>query len=90
MMVRTEIELTDKQSHILTKLADKQGVSMDELIRTSIDLFINTANVTGNGSRSDEQYERAFKVAGMFSVDDADLGREHDKYLAEIYAEVGQ
>jgi hypothetical protein len=90
MMVRTEIELTDKQSNILARLADKRGVSMDELIRTSIDLFIHTAHSTGNGTRSDEQYERAFEAARMFSSGISDLGRGHDKYLAEIYAEVGE
>lgn len=85
-MVRTQIQLTEKQSRILKAMSRERGVSKAELIRQSLDHFIRSSDEPTLA----DKYERALSVAGMFSSGETDLGRNHDRYLAEIYAEVGE
>jgi hypothetical protein len=80
-MVRTMVQLTDKQIEGLRTLAAQRGVSIAELVRQGVDHVL----------REDERADRLARlrsVAGAFSGP-PDLGRRHDDYLAEIYAEVG-
>lgn len=84
-MVRTQIQLTEDQSVTLKKMAREKNVAMAELIRRSIDMYIRAEE----GLTIAERRQRALSAVGKFSSGVPDLGENHDKYLAEIYAEVG-
>jgi 16S rRNA U516 pseudouridylate synthase RsuA-like enzyme len=84
-MIRTQIQLTEGQARTLKRLARQQQCSVAELIRQSVDLYL-----ANRGELPlDQQYERATAVVGKYRSSDADLGRNHDQYLAEAYATTG-
>lgn len=85
-MVRTQIQLTEMQTIILKQLAQQQQVSMAELIRRSIDLYIASVDERP----LDEKYAQALTLAGKYRSGDTDLGRRHDKYLADAFAVLGE
>ena len=85
-MVRTQIQLTEDQSKTLKKMAREKNVAMAELIRRGVDMYIRAQE----GLTLAERRQRALSIVGKFSSGVPDLGANHDKYLAEIYAEVGE
>lgn len=80
-MVRTQIQLSEAQSKALKILAVKEGKSVAELIRQSVDAML--ARV-GNYDE-DEQRNRALSVVGKFNIQMTDLAEMHDLYLSEDY-----
>jgi len=80
-MVRTQIQLTEGQAKTLKRLAKQQQRSVADLIRQSIDLYLAQRGELP----LDERYERALAMSGKYRSDAADLGRNHDRYLAEAY-----
>ncbi len=80
-MVRTQIQLTERQTRRLKALAKEQGVSMAELIRRSVDKLLDSPEIVD----WEERKRRAIAIAGKFRSEVSDLGVNHDKYLAEIY-----
>ena len=80
-MVRTQVQLTEEQIKALRRLSAKLGISLADVVRQSVDLYL--ANRQTN-DRS-EQIERALKVAGRFSSGDAGGSTEHDAHLAEAF-----
>ncbi|MBK8430032.1 MAG: CopG family transcriptional regulator [Chloroflexi bacterium] len=49
-MVRTQIQLTEKQSIILKQLAEKEEVSVAEIIRRSVNFYIEQSQAWGKRS----------------------------------------
>ncbi len=84
-MIRTQIQLTEGQARTLKRLARQQQRSVAELIRQSVDLYLASRGELP----LDQQYERATAVLGKYRSGDADLGRNHDQYLAEAYDTTG-
>ena len=82
-MIRTQIQLTEEQSHALKSLAARRGVSVAELIRQSVDSFIRSST----GLNVHERRLRAIAAAGRFRSGQDDIAMNHDHYLAEAYAE---
>ena len=83
-MVRTQIQLTEEQSKRLKAMASDEGVSVAELIRRSIDQYTQ-----GHPQPyREELIHRSFAVVGKYISGLSDVGVNHDKYLADIYAEV--
>jgi hypothetical protein len=80
-MIRTQIQLTDSQAKILHELAAKQGVSIAELIRRSVDNYIQDVN----GADKQELIERAKEATGKYHAGIKDLAKNHDLYLTEDY-----
>ena len=80
-MVRTQIQLTEEQSETLKKIAAQKNLSMAEIIRQGIDLYLR---IYGTVSL-EERRERAIKAAGRFHSGQKDLSERHDAYLAEVY-----
>lgn len=78
-MVRTQIQLTETQAKILHELALKQGISVAELIRKSVDDYLKHAD----GGNKQELVERAKEAAGKYRTGLKDLAEKHDQYLAE-------
>jgi len=81
-MHRTQVQLTDKQIESVRTIAAKKEVSMAEIIRMSVDSFIQkeASNIRL------QQKKRALSVVGKFSSGLNDLAQNHDKYLTEDMA----
>jgi hypothetical protein len=80
-MVRTQIQLTEKQARILKQMAAEKSVSMANLIRQAIDTLLKSSNEVDYGERK----HRAIKAAGKFHSGLGDLSENHDNYLDEDY-----
>ena len=80
-MVRTQIQLTEDQSRALKSLAARQGKSVAELVRQSVDQMIRSEGIID----LEERRRRAIAAAGRFHSGHDDLSTNHDRYLAEDY-----
>ena len=80
-MIRTQIQLIERQTQRLKALAKERGVSMAELIRQSVDALLESPETTDR----EERKRRALSIVGMFRSDVPDLSTHHDQYLAEAY-----
>ena len=80
-MVRTQIQLTERQAAMIRRVAAIHHISMAEAIRRGIDQFLKTNLVVD----PKEQRERALAAAGRFRSGHADTSAEHDDALAEAY-----
>ena len=78
-MIRTQIQLTDRQAFLLKEEARKRGVSVAELIRQGVDTILD-GNIPID---RDELRRRALSLSGKFHSGLPDLSVNHDKYLAE-------
>ncbi|MDR7550829.1 MAG: CopG family transcriptional regulator [Armatimonadota bacterium] len=79
-MVRTQVQLTEAQVRALRQLAAERGVSVAELIRQSLELFLQSAR-----TQDREERRRALAAAGRFRSGLHDLAAEHDRYLEDAY-----
>lgn len=80
-MIRTQIQLTEIQSQALKQLAAQRGQSIAELIRQSIDLFLQRAQKSE--IEKEEKWRRALAAVGKFHADVSDLSVNHDEYFAQ-------
>ena len=80
-MVRTQIQLTEKQAAALRAISSRRQVSMAELIRLSIDRFVQREA----GSSRDAIVARAKGAVGRFSSGSPDGSTDHDRYLSEAF-----
>ena len=78
-MIRTQIQLTEKQAEALRKISLKQRVSMAELIRKGVDSITHSALIID----SEERKKRAIHAAGKFRSGKSDISEKHDDYLTE-------
>ena len=83
-MVRTQIQLTEEQTVQLRLLAAHEGLSVAEIIRRSVDLYLRSRPFVD----LDERKRNALSIAGKYSSGLTDISENHDAYLAETYAEV--
>jgi hypothetical protein len=81
-MVRTQIQLTEKQAKKIKKIAASRGVSMAEVIRDAVDGAIRS----GAGTVSEERRRRALEIVGKFRSGKRDVSKEHDAYLTEAWS----
>jgi Arc/MetJ-type ribon-helix-helix transcriptional regulator len=79
-MVRTQIQLTEKQARRLKQLAAARGRSMADLIRSSVDaLLAQPETQDAEAARA-----RALRAAGRFRSGLNDLSSEHDRHLSAV------
>lgn len=81
-MVRTQIQLTEQQSAALRSIANSRNVPVAELIRSSIDSFLQCEATTTR----EVLVERAKAVIGRFDSGLTTVSTDHDDHLAEAYA----
>lgn len=74
-MVRTQIQLTETQAKILHEMSKKKGISVAELIRLSVDSYLENKETNSNQALR----QKAKKIAGRFDGSH-DLSVNHDKY----------
>ena len=77
-MIRTQIQLTPEQARALKRLAAKEGKSVAELIRISLDTMLRAGGIRDQ----DVLRQKASTAAGKLSGPD-DLAINHDDYLAD-------
>lgn len=82
-MVRTQIQLSERQSEDLKRLARKQGISVAEIIRRSVNRTLKDGYVPSE----DELWIRALRVVGCGHSGMSDVSERHDDYLVEAYQE---
>jgi len=80
-MIRTQVQLTEKQAELLKRLAAQKDVSMAEVIRQGIDTLFKE----DLGPVTEERKKRALGVVGKFRSGGPDISEQHDEYLAEAY-----
>ena len=80
-MIRTQIQLTEEQYRALRELARDTSVSMAEIIRESVELYLRQSNLQS----IEEKRRRALEVGGQFGSGLGDLAEQHDRYLDEAY-----
>ncbi|MBC8228948.1 CopG family transcriptional regulator [bacterium] len=81
-MHRTQVRLTDKQIEVVRAIAAKKEISIAEIIRMSVDSFIQKEE----SKIRLQQKKRALSAIGKFRSGLNDLAQNHDKYLAEDMA----
>ncbi|MBC7346839.1 MAG: CopG family transcriptional regulator [Clostridia bacterium] len=77
-MIRTQIQLEERQFSALKAKAAAEGVSIAELVRRGVEMVLGSTHST-----PEERISRAIEAAGRFHSGLKDLSTEHDKYLAE-------
>ena len=82
-MIRTQIQITEEQAASLRSMSAERRQPLAELIRTSIDSFLQKEV----GVSRERKRARAKSVAGRFASSPADVSAEHDRYLAETFGQ---
>lgn len=80
-MVRTQVQLTDRQAALVKQIAAEQNVSMSEVIRQGIDCYLQRGVTIDRNGR----VRRALEIAGRFRSGRTDVSERHDEYLGEAY-----
>ena len=80
-MLRTQIQLTEEQARALKQLAAKEGTSVAELIRMSVNALLRSSGFVD----LEEQRRRAIAAAGKIRDLPVDLSIDHDRYLREAF-----
>jgi len=81
-VIRTQIQLTETQSRMVHEAARRSGVSGAEIIRQSIDRFLEHDAATTPAATDRLS---ALEVIGLFHSGLSDLAVRHDDYLDEAY-----
>lgn len=82
-MVRTQIQLTEEQAVALRELAVREGRSMADVIRGSLDLALRSRGAFAR----EEAKERALDALGGFRSGLGDLALDHDRHLVTAFEE---
>jgi predicted DNA-binding protein len=81
-MVRTQIRITEEQAARLRTISAERGQPVAELIRRSIDSFLQQQEA---GAEREQRLARAKSAVGRFASSLQAVGVEHDHYLAETF-----
>jgi len=77
-MIRTQIQITPEQARALKRLASKEGKSVAELIRISLDSMLRAGGIRDQ----DDLRHKAIAAAGKLNGPQ-NLAANHDDFLAE-------
>ena len=77
-MIRTQIQITSEQARALKQLAAREGKSVAELIRISLDSMLRTGGIKDQ----DGLRRKASAAAGKLNGPE-NLAENHNDYLAE-------
>ncbi len=83
-MIRTQISLTEEQMNTLKSLSAEKGESIAGLIRQAVDDMVQSKSFSSRQQRR----QRALAAVGRFKSNDenANVSRDHDKYLDDAFA----
>ena len=77
-MIRTQIQITSEQARALKRMAAKEGKSVSELIRISLDAMLRAGGIKDQ----DDLRRKASAAAGKLSGPEY-FAEKHDEYFAE-------
>lgn len=78
-MIRTQIQLTPEQARALKRLAAKEGKSVAELIRQSVDILLRSEQLAD----PIKLRQKALAATGKLRGGPKDLSIDHDRYFDE-------
>jgi hypothetical protein len=79
-MIRTQIQLTPEQARAIKRLAAREGKSVAEIIRLSVEATLRSGGIRD----TDSIRQRAIAAAGKLNGP-SDLASNHDEYLAKTF-----
>lgn len=82
-MIRTQIQLTQEQARRIKEVAEREGISMAEVIRQAVELWLAAY---GDLPR-EERKRRALGVVGRFHSGLGNVAQNHDYYVAEAMSD---
>ena len=82
-MIRTQVQLTERQLKALRQLSAASGQSIADLVRQGVDRFLADQTAVSR----EQRIERAMRVAGRFQSAASDVSTNHDRYLADVYGD---
>jgi hypothetical protein len=80
-MIRTQVQLTDRQLKALRQTSASTGRSIAGLIREGVD----TVLASKGELEREERVKSALAVAGKFSSGRSDTSANHDRHLTEAF-----
>ena len=82
-MVRTQIQLTKKQSDLLKKIAMAQTISIAEIIRQAVDNYIKS----NTAINIEERIKKVLELSEKYNDSEGkrNVSKKHDDYLVEAY-----
>ncbi|HUG05653.1 MAG TPA: CopG family transcriptional regulator [Candidatus Limnocylindria bacterium] len=83
MLTRKQIQFTPQQARALRHEASRRGVSESALVRE----FVTRALALTSASPTPRQRQRLLRAIGRYRSGLSDLSVEHDRYLAEAFAD---
>ena len=90
-MATAQVHLSRHPAKALEQLAEREGSSLGDLIRRSIDAFLSARKApTEDRVMTEARAEaktRALAAIGRFHSGVSDLAAEHDRYLAEAFGD---
>lgn len=78
-MIRTQVQLTDRQATELKQMSAARGRSISALVREGVDQLLQSGVSVSRG----ERMRRAASVFGKFRSGRPDLADRHDDHFAD-------
>jgi hypothetical protein len=82
LMIRTQIQITPEQARSLKRLAAREGKSVAELIRLSVDNMLRSGGIKDQEALRQKASAAAGALNGLNN-----LAEDHDDYLAEAFGQ---
>ena len=80
-MQRTQVQLTAEQVESLRAVANRENVSISEVVRRAVNALVQAGPVPSVA----ELKRRAMDASGRYSSGSTDVARRHDDYLSDAY-----
>jgi Arc/MetJ-type ribon-helix-helix transcriptional regulator len=84
-MIRTQIQLTQEQSRRIKEVAEREEISMAEVIRRAVDFWLETGGTLTKEERRQRAVQAVREIDGKYYSDSSDVSANHDTYLDEVY-----
>ena len=81
-MIRTQVQLTEKQLVTVKRIAAERNMSMSEIIRQGLDCYLQQSI----GSNREERIRRALDIVGKYRSGYSDVSERHDEHLDEAFS----
>jgi hypothetical protein len=80
---QVQLQLTEEQSRGIEEVAQRENISMAEVIRRAVDYWLKLKNELS----IEEHWQRTSRVVDRFHRGQSDISEPHNEYFVETYAE---